>query len=226
MIMQKMFEKLKTQNPEQALRRAIVNFGKSPEITLERIKALIALANVDAPDDNPASKKTALHLAVTHEKPELVLELLLANARYDIEDASGKTALCYAAKAKNETLKKHIFSSLATDTMAKISAEFQFVSDKERLSGKNSIEFDRISKNISKDQNTLNDGSINYIFALLTADTVERSVSQAELERHNNATAKVRKIFQYLSWSNAVRENFYANNFRINYCGLMVWRFY
>jgi len=76
---------------EKALRNSVVNrFHTDLKFLLQQVK------NINAQDSNPASQKTALHWAVIKGNKEAISLLLKADARYDIPDASGKTALDYA----------------------------------------------------------------------------------------------------------------------------------
>lgn len=83
---------------EKGLRKAAAN---QQPVDLKQFIMLVT--NINAQDDNPSSKRTALHWAVIKQNEKCIIALLDAGARLDIQDAMGKTAWDYAAD--NEKIK-------------------------------------------------------------------------------------------------------------------------
>lgn len=89
----------------KALRRAVHENSRE---SVESLFSEFGSENIiNLQDDNPASKKTALHIAITRNHPELTTLLLDHHAKTDISDASGITAaqLIFqrAAEERNST---------------------------------------------------------------------------------------------------------------------------
>lgn len=85
---------------EKALRRA-ASLGN-----IEDVKFLLDIGvNIDSQDQNPENKKTALHWAIINKHPEVIKYLLEKNARSDIADAKGNTALNYIEESETEEIR-------------------------------------------------------------------------------------------------------------------------
>lgn len=98
--------------PELALRRA------AHENHLEDLQFLIQkVSDINAQDNNPNRRKTALHWAVIKGRKENVSALLAAGAKDDIPDAAGKTANNYAMQSADEEMKS-LFQSHASATFS------------------------------------------------------------------------------------------------------------
>ena len=91
---------------EVALRRA------AHEKDLEDVQFLIGrVRDINAQDNNPEKRRTALHWAVLKGRKENVEALLAAGARDDIPDATEKTAKDYAMQSSDEEMKSLFQSS-------------------------------------------------------------------------------------------------------------------
>jgi hypothetical protein len=67
---------------------------------------ILHVKNIDAQDNNPEKKYTALHLAVMKGHVAIIKELLQNKARTDIQDAHHKTAASYADVSGIEAIKE------------------------------------------------------------------------------------------------------------------------
>ena len=106
---------------ETALRRAVVSGTLDDVYFLAR-----QVGNINAQDDNPTKRKTALHWAVTTSKIAAIDILIAAGARADIKDAVGKTAVDYAAESSVAAIRT-VFNapdlvSMVTPVMASMAA--------------------------------------------------------------------------------------------------------
>lgn len=88
------YERWKTSDPNQALRRAAFEHGPDEiEMILKKNEA-----NINSQDNNSNKKYTALHIALYENKIDNALCLLKEGAEFKIKDAKGQTALDYAIK--------------------------------------------------------------------------------------------------------------------------------
>jgi predicted nucleotidyltransferase len=92
----KKYELANTSQPmlEKGLRKAAVN-NQVEDLQ----KFIVKVSNINA-QDSGAHKKTALHWAVIKGHVACVQSLIAADARLDIEDGEGKTAISYASSPK------------------------------------------------------------------------------------------------------------------------------
>ncbi len=225
--MKTLIEITKAIDAAQALRRAIHMYSeKNPEITLKAIEEHIkTIPDINVQDTNKASLKTALHIAVIFEVPEVLRLLLAANARYDIGDAEGKTALCYAALSDNEALKQEMFLALADIATATIAKEFQYVSDDERCKKENKSILFQKRKVID---NYLQEVEELVSFGIPALFTSDKNLSKKPTGAAQNAHDLCKKQYSlsagYLIRLAATQDAIAITSTNLNYCGLMGWR--
>lgn len=89
---------------------------------IDMAKFLVFGADINAQDDNPLKRLTALHLAVHEERYEMIKLLIDLEAATDIPDADGKTAFVLAQQSNNEGIYK-LFSQNTNATIEHHSEE-------------------------------------------------------------------------------------------------------
>ncbi len=82
---------LRTLYQTESISKALRNAASKAYVRIIEIM-IPYIEDIDAKDDNPESKRTALHWAVINKHPEVIQLLIAHHALSDIEDANKKTA--------------------------------------------------------------------------------------------------------------------------------------
>lgn len=110
----KLSDNFTSQELEKGLRMAAANNKPNDIKFFSRMGA-----NIDAQDATSSSFKTALHHAIIKQFIPCIHALLELGARYNINDASGKTALDYANESNSSEIKNIFFEESYEKGLAK-----------------------------------------------------------------------------------------------------------
>lgn len=103
-----LFKRYKTSTFDQAIRRTAAS-GKH-----EDLAAFLSQhpEEIDCVDQTPDKGFTALHLAIQNNHPLCIIELLKFNARYDITDKMGRTAVDLCIEKSNVEISRLILEAI------------------------------------------------------------------------------------------------------------------
>lgn len=172
------------------------------------------------------SGQTALHRAVLKKDVDAISCLLEHGARYDLPDAKGNTALCYAALSNDHKIKKVLYSKLATDEQTKACEGIQILPPSElALFGKTSegIGYKKAYSQKWEEGFCLSK-FISSAWTYLSSDTRKPSVSAHDMSIHQQEFEKLGfldKLFGHVIYAKYANQSYPV---KINICGPAVSR--